>query len=442
MSVIDILQPSASGMSAQTNRLNAIADNVANAATVGYKRASVEFESLMLPPTVIPHYQAAPPASEQYYTGIVESNTRYAIDRQGTLDVANSVTNLAVQGKGFFVVTDPTATTTNAEPLLTRAGAFVENGAGKLVNAAGYELMGYDLTNGPASTTATATTSLVPIDLSAVSQKLSEKGTPSTSGALTVNLNSGQSVTPAPTAAANLANSTYAFTTSVTAYNNQGKAVTLDVYMSRPAAASASSWEVVAFDHASAASASNSFPYGASGSAPLAQTTLTFDSAGRYASGSPLSIQVPGGATMTLDLSQSTQLAAPSSVQANQVNGSAPSPLDHVAIGKDGVVTAVSVNGGTSDVYQIPLANVYSENNLTVLPNNVYATNSNSGAAEASLAGQNGNGVIQSGMLEQADVDVADQLSTMVGAQLAYNASAKAFQVGSDSMATLISSMT
>ena len=44
-----------------------------------------------------------------------------------------------MQGNGFFVVSDPTG----KQQFLTRAGSFVPDSQGNLVNAAGFYLMGY-----------------------------------------------------------------------------------------------------------------------------------------------------------------------------------------------------------------------------------------------------------------------------------------------------------
>ena len=48
MGIYSMMRTSASGMAAQANRLGTVADNIANASTTGYKRASTEFSSLIL----------------------------------------------------------------------------------------------------------------------------------------------------------------------------------------------------------------------------------------------------------------------------------------------------------------------------------------------------------------------------------------------------------
>ena len=116
-----------SGMTAQANRLSAVADNIANSNTTGYKRASTEFASLIIDnSTGDLHFRR-------------RQDRRPPCDRRaGQPPCTTSVTDLAIKGNGFFVVSDGDGT-----PFLTRAGSFVPDGSGNLINAAGFNLMGY-----------------------------------------------------------------------------------------------------------------------------------------------------------------------------------------------------------------------------------------------------------------------------------------------------------
>ena len=49
MSLYGTMRTGVSGMNAQSNRLSTVAENIANANTTGYKRASTEFSSMILP---------------------------------------------------------------------------------------------------------------------------------------------------------------------------------------------------------------------------------------------------------------------------------------------------------------------------------------------------------------------------------------------------------
>ena len=97
MSLYGIMRTSTSGMAAQAGRLATVADNIANVNTNGYKRASTEFSSLLI---------QSSPSSSDYTSGSVTTDIRHAISEQGGLQSTTSVTDLAVRGEGFFVVSD------------------------------------------------------------------------------------------------------------------------------------------------------------------------------------------------------------------------------------------------------------------------------------------------------------------------------------------------
>jgi len=72
MSFYGVLRSGVSGMNAQSNKLGIVAENIQNSSATGYKRASTEFASLILP------------SSEgNYHSGSVTSQVRYTIGDQG-----------------------------------------------------------------------------------------------------------------------------------------------------------------------------------------------------------------------------------------------------------------------------------------------------------------------------------------------------------------------
>ena len=83
MSIFGTMRTGVSGMNAQANKLGTVGDNIANASTTGYKRASTSFSSLVLPSS-----------SGSYASGGVQSNVRYSISEQGNLSYTTSSTDL------------------------------------------------------------------------------------------------------------------------------------------------------------------------------------------------------------------------------------------------------------------------------------------------------------------------------------------------------------
>lgn len=415
MGLYSMMRTSASGMAAQGNRLGTVADNIANSSTTGYKRASAEFSSLVLDS-----------GGSEYQSGSVDAHTRYAISEQGSFKFTTSVTDLAVKGNGFFVVSGGD----NAQTYLTRAGSFVKDGDGNLVNAAGYNLMGYSLANGPPAVVANGTAGLEVVNIGA----LALQANPSTSGNLDLNLPSNATAVATPLPSTNAPTATYTAKTSLVAYDNLGNQVTLDVYSTK---SGANTWDVAVFDQAAAATGGG-FPYA---SGPLGSATLSFDgTTGQLTGASPTSVgfTVPNGGAFTLDMSQTSQLAADYTVLDATANGNAPSQVNHVEIDDGGTLFAVFENGARVATYRIPLATVASPDNLQPLAGNVYAPSVDSGDIQVGFAGEGGMGTMVSSALEQSTVDLASELTAMIESERNYTANSKVFQTGAELMDVLV----
>ncbi|MBC7280337.1 flagellar hook protein FlgE [Hoeflea sp.] len=420
MSLYGMMSTGASGMNAQANRLSTVADNIANANTTGYKKASVQFSSLVLPGT-----------NSSYNSGAVQTDVRYAISEPGTLEFTTSSTDLAVDGDGFFIVED-----TNGVPFLTRAGSFVPDGDGNLVNAAGYTLLGYDYESGIPAPVVNGFDGLVPVNIASGSLAANA----STLGIFSANLDAGEPiVAAADLPSANSATAEYSHKSSLVAYDNLGGEVLLDFYYTKTGT---DTWEVSVYDRADA-TPGTSFPYGVPGSPPLATETLTFDplNKGLLAATSPTSITLPvpgGAAALTVDLSAMTQLDYEYTVQRGDVNGNAPSAVTDVVISEDGTIFAKQENGELKPLYRIALANVSSPDMLQPLAGNVYQQGVDSGVITTGFAGSGGFGQIVSGALESSNVDMARELTDMIASQRSYTANSKVFQTGSDLMDVLV----
>ncbi|MDX8432925.1 flagellar hook protein FlgE [Mesorhizobium sp. M4B.F.Ca.ET.215.01.1.1] len=413
MSLYGMMRTGVSGMNAQANRLSTVADNIANSDTTGYKRSSAEFSTLIMPGT-----------GGAYNSGGVTTTIRSAISSQGVLQYTTSVSDLAVNGDGFFVVQDPSGT-----PYLTRAGAFVADAQGRLVNAAGYQLMAYSYANGDPAATANGFEGLEPVQIS--DQEMT--ATPSTEGVFSGNLPAGATPPAGALPSSNSATAEYTSKSSLVAYDNLGNKVLLDVYFTNTGSGA---WEVSVFDQ-SKATAGTSFPY--TGGA-LASANLTFDTTTGKLTGATtgISFTVPNGSTLALDMSKLTQLGTGFTVSEAEVNGNAPSTIEKIQIGQDGIIYAQYEDGSTKPLYKIPLADVTSPDRLTALPGNVYAQSTDSGAVRIGFANEGKLGSIVSGALENSNVDIAEELTNMIAAQRSYTANSKVFQTGSDLMDVLV----
>ncbi|MEO1103861.1 MAG: flagellar hook protein FlgE [Pseudomonadota bacterium] len=458
MSLYNVLRTGVSGMEAQSFKLATVAENIANATTVGYKRASTEFSSLIL--------ESGP---GNYSSGAVTANVRYNVSNQGALTYTLSKTDIAVQGNGFFVVQD-----TNGNDFLTRAGSFVLDGqSGNLVNAGGFALLGYPSVEGEEVViTLNDTAGLEAISM----DQMNVKATPSTSGTYRANLSADETAIAGDTPADNLVTSNFTVKSSVVAYDDLGKEVTLDIYWTKtqdfdPAGPTPPQWEVTVFDQATAdPDPSTSFPYtnpnpplgGATPANPiLAQATITFDQStgavteiastvpGTAYSGpvdpnnpallALLEVQLPNATDpVEIDISDMTQLAADYEPLEVELNGNAPATVQDVVITDEGRVMALYEDGTEVEFYRLPLANVPSPDQLRPLPGNVYGISNESGNIRVALPNDAGNGSLVIGALEQSNVELATELTDMIISQRAYSANSKSFQTGNELLEILV----
>jgi flagellar hook protein FlgE len=395
------------GMSAQTSALGAIAENISNSSTIGYKEATTQFE------TILTNFSGGGDIG-----GGVSTQTRFRIGTQGGLQSTTSATDLAIEGQGFFVVSNSAG-----ENFLTRAGSFVVDTQGRLVNAAGYFLMG-EVGATPVSGGLN--------DLQLIKINTGKLiANPTTAGTLSANLEANAPVIPLASLPSS-GGTSYSYKTSVTTYDNLGNSAKLDVYFSNTGSGN---WEMDVYD-ASTASASGGFPY--TPPIPLATQTLGFDlTNGNLLSGSPLTIPIPNGQSMSLDLSNMSQLGAASGVNNVSVNGNAASAVASIQISKDGTLNYSLSSGQTIAAYTIALANVNSPDNLEPMTGNVFAPTIDSGQAFIGNAGKGQFGTINSNQLEGSTVDLATQLSNMIVAQRSYTANSQVFQVASDVLQVL-----
>ncbi|PLW75519.1 flagellar hook protein FlgE [Cohaesibacter celericrescens] len=431
MSLYGVMRSSVSGMSAQSSKLSAVSDNIINSATVGYKRVETEFSSITMPS-----------GSGTYNSGAVEARSRYAISTAGNLDFTTSVTDLAIEGNGFFVVADSDGT-----PALTRAGRFVADDTGDLINTAGYYLQGYDLgTGGVPAVVANSMAGMTTVNVA----QMQLDADPTTAGSMGGNLPSNATAVLAGSwPSDNVAGSDFTAKTSMVTYDNLGNEVTVDIYFTKKSASPASSvWEVSVFNQADADPATGGFPYAAAPTSPLgtpytnplSTTDLTFDNTTGDITGTDFVLfDIPDGQTgVNFSLSEMTQLAKEFGSVNPEMNGNPPQAVESISIDSDGTLYAVYENGNREARFKIPLANVASPDNLDPMGGEVFRTSSDSGDVVVGFAGENGLGTMRSMAIENSNVDLATELTNMVVAQRSFSANSKVFQTGSDLLTEVV----
>lgn len=138
---ITALHTAATGMQALSTKIDVIANNIANADTVGFKSSRVNFQDLLYQlraqPGVETGDNTTAPLGTQVGLGVLTSNTQILF-KQGSAMRTDEPLDALIQGDGFFQVELPDGGTG-----YTRAGNFIRNADGELVlgNSFGYRLL-------------------------------------------------------------------------------------------------------------------------------------------------------------------------------------------------------------------------------------------------------------------------------------------------------------
>jgi flagellar basal-body rod protein FlgG len=136
--MIRALYSAASGMKAQELNLDNIANNLANANTVGYKSRRAQFQDLMYQSVVAPGtaagQQSTVPTGLQLGLG-THATSNEIVFTEGSFTETDNPLDLTIQGNGFFQVLQPSGTLA-----YTRAGQFQLDKDGNIVNSAGMPL--------------------------------------------------------------------------------------------------------------------------------------------------------------------------------------------------------------------------------------------------------------------------------------------------------------
>lgn len=133
MSLFGALTSGVSGLQSQSSAMGAIADNITNVSTVGYKNVRVDFQTLVTKQT----------SSTIFSPGGVQSRPRQDTGVQGLLAATTSQTDISISGAGFFVVNESNRPGLNDQFLYTRAGGFYQDNEGFLRNTGGFFLQAW-----------------------------------------------------------------------------------------------------------------------------------------------------------------------------------------------------------------------------------------------------------------------------------------------------------
>jgi len=402
MGISGMMRTGVSGMNAQGNRLSAVADNVANSSTVGYKKADAQFSSLVVSSS-----------RSSYQSGGINTHVRYNIQERGISRPTMRQTDAIINGSGFFRVQD-----VRGGEYLTRAGSFQRDKDGYITNSSGYFLL--DENGSRIAVKGGSTGMMAPEASSTVNMAL--------------NLNANAKIPSSPFDHKDP--SSYNQKKSISLYDMQGAEIKIDCYMTKT---DKNTWRMDITQ-----------PDENGDEQVLTTVDLKFNEKGELLSPTgKLPVDVIGGAgsafRVDLDLGAGagtdrqlvTQQGSGYSFKM-QADGMTTGFFDNFTFSPDGKVMVSYSNGITRPEAVVGMTTVAAPDMLSVLSGTVFAANSETGEQIYGHAGEGVFGMLQAGVVEDSNADMGSELTDMIEAQRSYTANSKVFQTGSELMDVIV----
>ncbi len=449
-----------SGMNVNGTYLEVIGDNIANLNTTAFKASKPNFGD------VLSASIGGLTVGGQAGRGALVQNIAPIMSQGSFLSTGNSL-DMAIDGNGFFVVSDPTT----GGRYYTRAGNFSMDKDGYIITPTGLRLQAYIATDRNSTllnaSNINGTLQALQIDPSINAVKITTdvdirvnlvSTATTTTAAFTLDSN-GDGVNDDP--------ANYNYSTTLTVYDSQGGGHDVTAYFKK-SSTTGNSWEV----HYVTQDSSNSSVYTMAsignstgiGTATDVQT-LTFNQDGKLTSDAVLSstgvyveptvyfnfgTDVVYTQPITFNYGDSVieggtgqdataQLADGFQVLDVSQDGNPPGTLKSVSIDEDGIVSTTFTNGQTQIFGQIALAKFGAPDQLTKLGNNIYQVSVDSGQAVVSAANTSGLGRILSETLESSNVDLAQEFVNMITAQRAFQANSRTVTTVDDMLQEVLS---
>ena len=471
MSINSALLAGVSGLVANSSALASIANNIANANTVGYKTVDTNFSDIVNNSGVVGDADA----------GGVLATSQQLVTQQGTAEQTTSNTDLSIVGQGFFVTTATSDPTISDARNFTRAGSFTVDANGDLENAAGQFLQGWPVNpDGSVTVDPSNLASLQTINVG------NEGGiaAPTTQVNLNANLDASQPISAAAAAAAQTppgAGAYNASTNNMASYDaTTGTGVKPDFTMQIPISdsqggqhtlqldvlkTSSNTWsaELVAVPASDVQDgtglnngqiATGTISFNADGSINMANSSVfggttsptinigasaTPPAAGQVSWATSLGI---GAQKVNLDVDTApggiSQFASASITQSVETNGTQFGNLTGVTIDDSGFVTATYDNGVTRNIAQVAVATFPNPDGLTAVSGDSYQVSTASGNFNLKEPGTGGAGSLDPSTLEASTVDLSQQFAGLITTQQAYSASAKILTTADQMLQALI----
>jgi len=415
-------QQGLSGLNATSKNLEVIGNNIANANTYGAKSSRAEFADM---------YASAMNGAGANAIGIGVSLEAVSQQfTQGNIASSANPMDLAINGAGFFQISDGKNPT-----MYTRNGEFKVDRDGFVVNGQGNKLMGYAADG--AGTILPGQAKPLQMPTAGITPSATDKIK------LEMNLDARSAVTlPAAGAPIDMTDpTTYNNATSLTVYDAKGQDVALTYYFQKSAT---DTWNVyvtangtpLATDASGNPAPSTQIVFPSNGGSPTAPV-------GTVSLNIPASTNAAGAATLpingvALNVAGATQYGSPFGVTDLSQNGYAAGQLVGIQFEANGIVTARYSNGQSKPAGQVEIATFRNPQGLQPMGGNSWARTFATGDPIVGVPGDGNLGALQSGALEESNVDMTAELVNMITAQRVYQANAQTIKTEDQVMQTLV----
>jgi len=407
-----------SGLMANSYSISVVGNNISNVNTIGYKGARASFEDALYESI----FGTAGTSQIGRGTALSSVDTLFA---QGSFESTSEPTDLAIGGKGFFIVRPPEDG--NEELYYTRAGQFRFDKDGFMINPAGYRLQGrvWDgagIQPGPVGPAAG-------VDIRV--QQEDAPPQPSSFIGMALNLSSTEAIT-AYDPALPRDQQVPSYTSSINVIDLQGGDHAVDVEFYHTGV---NTWEWHVFDGDTEIGDGGELTFNPDGSLATGGAgealTFTFNNVDQ-------NIEIFFDRDARNGDTQMTQHAGVSTVIAQTADGYPPGMLMNVTISPKGIVEGRYSNGQIIALYQIDLANFNNPWGLSREGGNLFAETLDSGDALIDVPGTRGLGKISPNSLEQSNVDLATEFVKMIIAQRGFQANSKVITTTDEMLADLM----
>ncbi|MBU0960089.1 MAG: flagellar hook protein FlgE [Proteobacteria bacterium] len=402
MGLSSTLYTAISGLQSNSQAMTVTGNNIANTNTIGFKSSSTVFADMLSANIASSSGNSEVGQGSQVQSVLTDFS-------QGGFESTGSSTDLAIQGDGFLIVSDPA----NDIQLYTRNGSLSFDANGYLVTADGYRVQGSpfnddgEMING----------NLSDIQVDHVAQIAAKKTENVT---LQTNLDSNSEIL----GAFDVVNpdDTSNYVTTATVYDSLGTAHLTTCYFTKTADQTWT-WNLAVDSDDLAAGGAEDLTVVSSG-------VITFDENGNLLTGevgTTGALAWANGSNAAQDITynfETTQFDSDSTVFSQDQDGYASGEVTSVDIAADGTVSAVYSNGETIAVAMISLATFTNPNGLDSAGGSLYSATSQSGTPTIGYPGTS-QGMLVTQALELSNVDLSAEFVDLITVQNAYTANSR-----------------